>query len=292
MEPSGGVSGMRFMRKVGKCLLPAVIVFLSAVLATPADVLAEDINTDEAEFYLQQGEESFRAGMELDSTDPEAARDHYLKAILNFERIIREGKIRNGRLYYNTGNAWFRLGDLGKAIVNYKRARLYRPNDRNIRQNLEFARSRRINRVDITERERVFKTLFFLHYDISSRIRLMIFIISSLMIWATATMWLFVRKSRVRALFVIFVIVSSIFLTSLTVEIVGRAHKPAGVIVSGEVTARKGDAETYQQSFTEPLYSGTEFRVLEKRTDWWYIELEDGARCWIPSGAGNLVIDW
>ena len=275
---------------------PGGILFVGILLlliSLPAAASAADrLARDEIESYMKEGEESFRRGMQLDLSDPAGARDHYHKAILNFELIIREGGVRNGRLFYNTGNAWFRLGDLGKAILYYKRAGLYRPNDENLRQNLEFARSMRVNRVETTEKEKVFKTLFFLHYDISSRVRLIIFMISFVMIWGAATLKLFLDRRWVRTIIILFASVSVIFLISLSVEKIGRSRKPAGVIVSSEVTARKGDAETYQQSFTEPLYSGTEFRLLEDRTDWLYIELEDGVRCWIPSGAGELVIGW
>ncbi|MBN2183989.1 MAG: tetratricopeptide repeat protein [Candidatus Krumholzibacteriota bacterium] len=273
-----------------------VIVFFSILLLLPAVPAAAyaggSLSAEEIGSYMREGEEAFRKGMELDVSDPAGARDHYNKAILNFELVIREGGVRNGRLFYNTGNAWFRLGDLGKAILYYKRAGLYRPNDENLRQNLEYARSRRINRVEATEKEKVFKTLFFLHYDISSRVRLIIFMISFAMIWIAATLRLFFDRSWVRTFIIFFVSVSAIFMISLGVEKISRSRRPAGVIVSSEVTARKGDAGTYQQSFTEPLYSGTEFILLENRTDWLYIELEDGARCWIPSGAGELVIDW
>ncbi|MBN2070990.1 MAG: hypothetical protein JW814_05985 [Candidatus Krumholzibacteriota bacterium] len=274
---------------IGYLLLVFIIVLSASGSAYSA---SERLTAEKIETYLADGEMSFRKGMELDLSDPDGAKDYYHKAILNFELIMREGEVRNGRLFYNTGNAWFRLGDLGKAILYYKRAGLYRPNDENLRQNLEYARSRRVNRVEATEREKVFKTLFFLHYDISSRARLTIFLVSFALIWLSATLRLFLRRSWVRTMIVAFSIISIVFLVSLGVEKIGRSRRPAGVIISSEVTARKGDAETYQKSFTEPLYSGTEFRLLEKRTDWWYIELEDGVRCWIPSGAGEMVIYW
>ncbi len=286
---SNGIS--RRTGKNGSLIVLFSIVLIVQVLS--GSVSAEErLSSKEIRSYMKEGEDSFRKGMELDASDPSSARDHYQKAILNFELVIREGGVRNGKLFYNTGNAWFRLGDLGRAILYYKRAELYRPNDENLRQNLEYARSRRINRVESTEKEKVFKTLFFLHYDISSRVRLIIFLASFSLIWLMSTLRLFLDRGWVRALIIGFVAVSAVFLVSLTVEKVGRSRTPSGVIVSSEVIARKGDAETYQKSFTEPLYSGTEFRLLEDRADWSYIELEDGARCWIPSGAGELVIDW
>ena len=43
-------------------------------------------------------------------------------------------------LYYNRGNAHFKLGQIGKATADYLRAHAIKPWDRDIRYNLAFAR--------------------------------------------------------------------------------------------------------------------------------------------------------
>ena len=146
--------------------------------------------------------------------------------------------------------------------------------------------------METAEREKVFKTLFFLHYDIPSRVRLMIFVVSFSLIWVAAGLNLFARAGWLKGVTIAASVVAAVFLVSLAADRISRTRNPEGVVVAGETVARKGDAVTYQPSFTEPLSAGTEFRLLEKRSDWWHIELEDGARCWIPARAGELVIDW
>ena len=47
--------------------------------------------------------------------------------------------------------------------------------------------------------------------------------------------------------------------------------------------ARKGDGDTYEPSFKEPLHAGAEFKLMENRGEWYQVELADGQRCWIPS---------
>ncbi|MBU8922330.1 MAG: tetratricopeptide repeat protein [Bacteroidales bacterium] len=268
----------------------AAVVFTAVVICAAGDAVPQSsVSLDE---YLVRGDDAFRRGMELDSSDPDAAKDYYRRAILNFEHIAEEGGVQNGKLYYNIGNAWFRMDDLGRAILNYKRAALFSPNDQNLAQNLEYARTRRVSRVEVPEREIIFKTLFFIHYDIPSRVRLAVFIAAFALVWMSAGAWLFMRRGYLKIMITVFSIVSVIFMVSLSVEMASRSSRPEGVVVAGEVIARKGDAETYQPSFTEPLSPGTEFRLLERRTQWWHIELEDGARCWIPAGAGETVINW
>ncbi len=241
------------------------------------------------EEHLAAAEEAFGRAIKLDMTDPEAARDYYRKAILHYERLTASG-VRNGKLYYNIGNAWFRLDDMGRAILSYKRSELYNPADPNLEQNIQFARSRRINRIEAQQRDRVFKTLFFIHYDVPTRVRFGIFLGAFVLLWSAAIVAVFHRRGWVRTLIISLTVVCIVFLVSLIWEKISLTRNPAGVVTAPEVVARKGDAETYQPSFTAPLYSGTEFGLLERRTDWWYIELEDGARCWIPSWGGELVL--
>ncbi len=270
-------------------VLAEVVVIASLLLFLPVVGFCGELSQQKILEHLSLGEESFRKAMELDQRDPAAARDYYRRAVLHFERIVQEGGTRNGRLYYNIGNIYFRLGDLGRAILYYKRAALYTPNDANLKQNLDYARSRRIDRIEEKEMEKIFKTLFFLHYDLPSRWRLVIFTVSFALVWISAALLLFVSRGSIRAVLVSATIVCALFLASLVVESVARVRRPEGVITAEEIIARKGDAETYQPSFTEPLHSGTEFNLLEARSDWLYVELKSGARCWIPSSSAELV---
>ena len=55
-----------------------------------------------------------------------------------------------------------------------------------------------------------------------------------------------------------------------------------GVVVVDEVTVRKGNAESYEPAFTEPMTEGMEFRLVERRGSWLQIELSNGNRGWVP----------
>ena len=257
--------------------------------SSAAENARETASAMSIEQHLSAAEDAFRRATELDMTDPRAARDYYRRAILHYESIVRSG-VRNAKLYYDIGNSWFRLDDIGRAILNYRRALLYDPADPNIEQNLRYARSRRTNRIETRQRERVFKTLFFIHYDVPTRIRFGIFLGAFLAFWTAAVVAVFFRRGWLRNLMIALAAVCVIFLASLVAEKLSLGRNPAGVIVAPEVVARKGDGETYQPAFTAPLSSGTEFSLLERRPEWWYVELEDGARCWIPAGSGELVI--
>ena len=55
-----------------------------------------------------------------------------------------------------------------------------------------------------------------------------------------------------------------------------------GIVVSDQVFARKGNSETYEAAFTDPLTEGTELVVLESRNDWLHVRLGDVGTGWLP----------
>ena len=238
---------------------------------------------------MQQGNDLFGQANEKAAVDAEAAVDLYAKAVMRYERIVKEGGIENGKLYYNIGNAYFRMKDPGRAILNYRRAQRYIPNDPNLHQNLQYARARRVDSIEERQKTRVLKTLFFWHYDLSTRTRSIVFMTAFVLLWCCALARLFVRWPFAGRLRWILLVVSLLAGGSLTAEMMHYRMVRPGVIVAGEVLARKGDSETYEPSFKEPLHAGTEFVLVEDRGDWYHIELMDGRRCWTPAASVEMV---
>jgi tetratricopeptide (TPR) repeat protein len=246
---------------------------------------------DRTELFVltRDAEVSFRQANELASSDPEKAKILYEKALYCFERIVQEGAVENGMLYYNIGNVTFRLGDLGRAILNYRKAERLIPGDMNLQHNLLFARSRCVDGINPKPQARVFQTLFFWHYDLSRYVRSVLFVILFDCIWVCAAIYLFWKKPLIRNVALVFAVLSVLPAASLAVEAYQQAHTRYGVILAKEAIARKGDSATYEPSFTEPLHAGTEFNLIEERKGWYQIELADGRRCWITSSAAGAI---
>ncbi|MFC2171820.1 tetratricopeptide repeat protein [Acidobacteriota bacterium] len=265
-----------------------LLLFTAFALAAPF-ALASLLSEEEKQDLFSQAKEYFREANEASSVDPLAARDLYEKALRRFERLERDGGLRNGKLYYNIGNTYFRLGDLGRAVLYYRRAEHYLSNDPNLHQNLGYARSRRQDRIEEKARTKVLKTLLFWHYDLSSKTRSVVFIIFFGGFWLGAALRIFLPRVPPRWILVLLSLVAVVFLSSLVADGWLARHNREGVILAHEVTARKGDGDSYESAFNEPLHAGTEFLMIEERTGWYQIELHDGRRCWIPQSAAGLV---
>src|SRR5258705_237395 len=61
-------------------------------------------------------------------------------AAVAYERLIQSGRA-SAAVYFNLGNAWFKSGQLGRAIAAYRRAESLTPRDPDVRANLQFARN-------------------------------------------------------------------------------------------------------------------------------------------------------
>ncbi|MGV8074852.1 MAG: hypothetical protein AB2L11_09905 [Syntrophobacteraceae bacterium] len=266
-------------------LLTFCLVFVSLLIALESHAL------DKAEVWnlYREAESSFRQANELLRSDPDKAKELFEKAALYFEAIHREGGIENGRLFYNIGNVYFRLGDTGKAILNYRRAERFIPNDINLQQNLNFARSRCVDKIEPKPQTMVFRILFFWHYDIGGMTRAWLFAAIFGLLWVFASIYLVKRKVWLRYVSASCAVISLLLLCSLAVQAYEQSRIRSGVILENEVVGRKGDSVTFEPTFKEPLHPGVEFNLVEERKGWLHIELADGRRCWIPETAAEMI---
>jgi len=213
----------------------------------------------------------------------------YAEAAQQYEYLVEEEDIRNGQLFYTLGNAWFMAGDTGRAILNYRRAEQYLPNNADVRHNLETALEQRIDLIPGKPPAPLAAKLLGWHFNSSATLRGWLFAICWLVFWGA---WFWRRRNRKKEALVAMVaagVLSMAFMGSLLTESLLKHRAEPGVVVAPEVLARKGDGEMYELAFLDPLHSGTEFQRVEERGAWWKIRLADSQTCWIPSRSAKTV---
>jgi tetratricopeptide (TPR) repeat protein len=252
-------------------------------------VQAEEISQQELNELLAQGTEMFNKAGELALTDPAQAEDLYYKAAIYWQRIVNQAGVKNGKLFYNIGNAYFKAGDIGRSILYYKKAQKYIPNDNNLIHNLAYVRSTRMDKIVEKQENQIFRILFFWYFALNRELRFFIFLISFISIWIFLSIKLFFKKSLFNIGLIISLVISFSFAGTLIADATIETSKELGVIITDEVIARKGDGFTYQPSFREALHAGTEFALIESRREWYNIELADGKTCWVQSRDVELV---
>jgi hypothetical protein len=247
-----------------------------------------ELAQDEAESLFGQANEAFTlANAQKDASQ---AKAQFGKSILLFERLIQEGDIHNAKLYYNLANAYLHNHNIGKAILNYRRAEALDQNNADIQKNLAFARSRRVDQVDLETQTRILHTLFFWHYDFSLQTRFAL--ACGFFGLACTGLTLLLWRTRRSAYLITALISLGLCLAlglSIAVTQIQSRTKRCGVITAPQVTARQGDSESFPPSFKDPLHAGTEFRLLETRPNWLHIQLDNGSKAWIPDEAGEGI---
>jgi tetratricopeptide (TPR) repeat protein len=265
-----------------------IIFFVCIVLGGFSAVAKAELPMEQLYILFNQANEAFRQANSSQNTA--LADELYEKAILSYEKIIDEGKIKNARLYYNLGNAYLLKENIGKAILNYRRGQKLDSSDANIQKNLDFARSQRIDKITQKARKRIMETLFFWHYDFSLRTKFILacLFFAAFCIALTVIVWLG-RSAPTSTAAVIAGILMLCFFASVVVETRERTRLICGVITVQDVVARQGDGQNYPESFKEPLHAGTEFDVLEHRPGWLHIRLSDNNDGWIPNNTAELI---
>jgi len=271
------LTALRLVLLVGICLAGSGRLQATSVLSRQQQIEV-----------LNRATRAFEQATAAATSDPQLARRRYQDAVALFQSLIDSG-VRNGKLYYNLGNAYLRLGQIGRAILAYRRAQRFIPGDERLAENLRFARSLCKTRIRQRQESDLLRSLFFWHYTTRTRWRA----VAALACYGLGWMLLLVRlRWPVPALrygagvaLVVFLVLGS----SVLVDEYRRAAVREGVIVRDGVVARKGDGESYEPRFKQPLAQGVEFTLLEARGSWLHIELPDGKDAWIPARAAEFL---
>ena len=79
------------------------------------------------------------------NADTEYEKRNYQQAIKDYEELLQNGV--SYEVYYNLGNAYYRLDNIPRAILSYERALRLSPNDEDVRVNLKMAQSKTIDKI-------------------------------------------------------------------------------------------------------------------------------------------------
>lgn len=218
----------------------------------------------------------------LETFDQATGPEDYLRAAVLYQEILDRGVV-SGALLYNQGNAYMRAGQRGRAIACYRHALVYRPRDPQLRANLQLALQ---GQSSLRGPRGVLDYVFFWNDWLSypGKVRAMAVLAS--LAFAFGVLALFVPPRRLfrRAAWTI-LILTLVAAASAGYDWHRFERIERGVVVCAEVVARKGNADSYDPAFTEPLKEGTEFQVVERRGAWLQIQLAGGQIGWVPDAA-------
>lgn len=106
--------------------MSARAVIITAVFALFASLAWAEVAETPAQLF-ERANSAYEAG-------------NYQSAVDDYERVVATGVVAPD-LFYNLGNAYFKQGDLGRAVLWFERARRLSPRDADVRENLDLTRS-------------------------------------------------------------------------------------------------------------------------------------------------------
>ncbi len=230
--------------------------------------------------------QTFWAQSVFDKGNEHYRKGNYQEAINAYESIIK-GKKESCDLYFNLANSYYKLNQIAPAIYYYEKALLISPNDKDIQNNLKFAKNSTIDDIKTVEKvgfERALRNFTELvHYNtwgyisVALAVLFLLFFIGYYFSQTSLVKRIFFLGMFVIPFLIIAAIGAAIFEKNLY-----ETERPA--IVFAEVISVKNEPrENATDAFI--LHEGTKVFVLETVENWKKIQLTDETEGWILSEA-------
>ncbi len=255
--------------------------------ADPTQLTRPQLTRPQLILQLSEAIGAFDRGSASLKSAPDEALSAFQEARDKFQGVVAAG-IENGQLYYNLGNTHVRLGEIGKAIADYRRAQRLIPNDERLKANLQFARSLRRDQIDASGKRAFLQTVFFWHYSLPLRTRATAAMAGYAVFWLLVGVWLLWRPERVGHAGLVCGVLWLALATSVAIGLPAQSRPTGGVLVANDVVVRMGNGPGYDPQFKEPLHEGVEFEIVEQRGGWLRIELADGNQGWVRDREAEL----
>ena len=208
--------------------------------------------------------------------------NQYQLAIDEYNKIINQG-YEGASLYYNLGNAHYRLGNVGFAILYYEKALKISPSDEDAEHNLAIAKLNIKDKVDELPQFFIFNIWEGLLASFSvSGWTIIVYVIFILLLLAVIGYFFSRSVTQQRGSFFMgvgFLILLFSSISLLAVKMNKEFNIKDGIIVENVVTVKSSPDISSKDEFV--IHEGLKVRLEDQVDEWVKIRLTDGKIGWI-----------
>lgn len=208
----------------------------------------------------------------------------YKKAVTLYEETLKLGQ-HSAALYFNLGNAFYRLNNVAESIYYFEKAKQLLPNDDDIMVNSSFAKNMTIDAIEILPesqleqfQNRVFNSFVFSTWAI----------ITIFFIWLFAILFLFYIFSKStqlkRTFFISSLITLFFFIVSFVISFsLDQKEKQMdyAILFSNQIDVWSEPNQLGDLLFS--LHEGTKFQILDDLAEWQKIRIANGSEGWVKN---------
>ncbi len=209
----------------------------------------------------------------------------YDEAIKQYNSILESG-LESGNLYYNIGNCYFKKGELGKAILNYEKARRLIPLDKDLESNYEYATSQIKSQVILSKQNLPLRVLNNLSEKFTiDGLTVLLSVFFILILLSILTAFFFPALKRNALILAVF---TGLF---LIIGFTGLRGKIAHLNKEAIITAPQADAkfEPMDKATTHfTLYEGMKVEIISTQDAWHKVKRPDNKTGWILAATAAI----
>ena len=217
----------------------------------------------------------------------------YNTAIGFYEKILENGQ-HSAAVYFNMGNAYYKLDEIAPSIYYYEKALLLDPNDPEILNNLGFARNMTIDAIEPLPESEITRYynglvnwLTIDQWAYTGIVFMLLFVLGSILFY-------FLRYPNQKRLALLGGL-SALFLCLVTTGLsylqysAYKSDQPA-IIFAEEIAVSTEPNKRSPDAFT--LHEGTKVQVLDSLEDWRKIRIIDGQTGWVAASSLKMLKDF
>jgi len=214
----------------------------------------------------------------------------YADAREAYQQIPKGGYV-SGAVFFNLGNAYYKEGDIGKAILNYERARRFMPGDDDLLHNLQLANLQIADRIEPTPRLFIWDFWDKMRQSISLGAATWLAFGVYLLLICCIGLFVVSRKYARRKLALLVAAVSVVGLLISATILIGKIdeiHSTDTAVVMAQITTAKNSPDD-RSSDAFVLHAGVKVRITDQVNDWLKVRLADGKVGWLQETAVDSI---